>query len=71
MKDFFLNHKKRLADFDCGELDCNRDGREVGCRDYSGKAEEKRAPRQTNEPTSGKKNETPVPTGNEQNFLEV
>ena len=41
------------------ELDRNRDGREVGCRDYSGEAE--RCHPQTNEPTSGKKKQDSGP----------
>ena len=39
--------------------DCNRDGREVGCRDYSGEAVERRYP-QTYQQRFGKKN-NPVP----------
>ena len=45
------------------EFDRNRDGREVGCRDYSGEAEEQ-CHRQTNQQTDRhtvKKTKTPVP----------
>ena len=46
------------------EFDCNRDGREVGCRDQPGANIERcdgQTNGQTNQPTYGKKNKTPVP----------
>ena len=49
------------------EFDRNRDGREVGCRDYSGKAERQRDPQRCD----GKKQDSGPPREMNENFLEV
>jgi len=52
---------------DFAEFDCNRDGREVGCRDQPG-ANIERCHEQ-NQQTSGKKTRLRSPTRNERKFF--
>ena len=69
MTEWMTKVKKKSGDF--AEFDCNRDGREVGCKDQPG-ANIERCHEQTNQQTYGKKKQDSGPPREmNENFLEV